>query len=143
MSPLPLNSAVENTARSLFFQSKMSRFPLSFYVGRWIVIRMTRWSDGWVSSGSQWYLSRKAAWMVVSSGEEIAPVAGSYLVGCSGSLRNVLFASMAMFTRCSPLVLGLSVLSQAVSWALTSAQFTSCTLVSGWSSDTEIPVLCK
>ena len=55
------------------------------------------------------------------SGEEKAPVAGSGLVGCSGSLRNVLFASMAVSTGYSPLVFGLAVWSQAVSWALTSA----------------------
>ena len=66
-------------------------------------------------------------------------MAGSCLVGCSGSLRNALFAS----TRYLPLTLGLAVWSQAVSWALTYAQITSFTLVSGWSSDNEIPVLSR
>ena len=70
-------------------------------------------------------------------------VAGSCLVGCSGSLRNVLFAFMAVSKRYYPLALGLAVWSQAVSWAFTSAQITSCTLVSGWNSDNEIPVLSK
>ena len=81
--------------------------------------------------------------MFITSGEEKAPVAVSCLVGCSGSLRKVLFVSMAVFTRYSSLVLGLAVWSLVVSWALTSAQITLCTLVSGWSSDIEISVLCK
>ena len=59
------------------------------------------------------------------------------------SLKNILFAYMAAFTRHSSLALGLAVWSQAVSWALTSAQFTSSNSVSGRCSDNEIPVLCK
>ena len=104
---------------------------------------MGRWSDDRISSGYQPYLSRKESWTIVTSGEEKAPVAGSCLVGYSGSLRNVMFASMIAFTRYSPLALVLDVWSHAVSWALTSAQITLCTLVSGWSSDNEIPVLCR
>ena len=45
-------------------------FPISFSVGRWIVLRMGRWSDDRVSNGSQSYLSRKAAWRIVASGEK-------------------------------------------------------------------------
>ena len=56
-----------------------------------------------------------------------APVAGSCLVGCSGSLGNVQFASKAACAISSPRVLGLAVWSQAVSCALTYAQITSCT----------------
>ena len=107
------------------------------------MIGIGRWSDERVSSGSQSYLSRKAAWTIVTSGEENEPVAGSCLVGCIWSLKNVLFGSMAVFIRYSPLSLGLSVWSQAVSWALTSAQITCGNFVSGWSSYNEIPLLCK
>ena len=55
-------------------------FPLSLSVGRLIVIRMGRWSDDRISSGSQSYLSRKTAWAIVTSGEEKAPVAGCGLL---------------------------------------------------------------
>ena len=47
--------------------------------------------------------------MIVTSGEEKASVAVSCLMGCSGSLRNVLFMSMAASTRYSSLALGLAV----------------------------------
>ena len=50
---------------------------------------------------------------------------------------------MAVFTRYSPLALGLAVWFQAASCMLMPAQITSCNFVSGWSSDNEIPVLCK
>ena len=83
--------------------------PLCFSVGQWIVATMVR-----VSSGCQSYLSSMAAWMIVASGEEKSPVAGSCLVGCSGSLRNVLFTSMEAFTRYLPLALGLAAWSHAV-----------------------------
>ena len=52
--------------------------------------------------------------MIRPSGEEKSPVAVSCLVGFSGLLRNVLFASMAASTRYSPLALGLAVWSQGV-----------------------------
>ena len=107
------------------------------------MIRIGRCSDDMVSSRFQTYLSRKAAWMIVTSGEVKASVAASFLVGCSGSIRNVLLTSMAASTRHSPIALWLAIWTQAVSWALSSAQITSCTLVSGWSSDNEIPVLCS
>ena len=103
-------------------------FPLSFSIGRWVVIRMGRWSDNRVSSDSQSYLSWNAALTIVASGEEKASVDGFCPEGCSESLRNVLLSSMAAFTRYSPLALGLAVWSQAVSWTLMSAQITSCWL---------------
>ena len=83
------------------------------------MIKMGRWSSDRMSSGFLLFMSRKAAWM---SGKEKAPFAGYCLMGCYGPLRNVLFGSMTASTRYSPLALGLSVWSNAVSWALTSAQ---------------------
>ena len=66
-----------------------------------------------------------------NASEEKASVSGTCLVSCSGSLRNILLASMIAFTRYSPLALGLVVRSQAVSLALTSVQITSSILGSG------------
>ena len=140
--PRPLNcslTAAAKAVRSPSFQSQTNRFfPLSFSVGRWIVIMIGRWSDYRVSSGSQSYLSRKAAWTIVTSGEEKAPVAGFCLVGCSGLLRNVLFSSMIYMIFASSIgissggVMDVDVISDHL-----------CPLVYGWSSDNEMPVLCS
>ena len=116
--------------------------PLSISVGMWVVIRIRRWSNDRVSSGFQSYLSLRAAWTIVTSGEEKAPIAGSCLMDWSGSLRNVLFTSIAAFTRYSSLAFGLAFWSRGVSWTLTSEQITSRTLTSDWSYDNEMPVLC-
>ena len=51
--------------------------PLSFSVRRWIVIIIGRWSGYQVDPWS--YLTRMAAWTMVSSGEVKVPVPGSCL----------------------------------------------------------------
>ena len=107
------------------------------------MIRMVRRSDGRLSRDSLQYLSQMAVLTIVTSGEEKAHVVQMRLVGCSGSLRNAMFASMAAFTRYSSVALKLAVWSLAVPWPLTSAQITSHALVPGLSSDNIIPVLCK
>ena len=66
LSSLPLNCSLTAVMKAVRFS------PFSFSVGRWIVIRMGRWSVDMVSSGSQSYLSRKAAWTMITS-EEKAP----------------------------------------------------------------------
>ena len=80
MSTLPLNSL--STAVVVGGQIPLLSNPDEPFIPlRWIVIMMGRWSDDRVSSGSQSYLSQKAAWMIVTSGEGKGSVAGSCLVG--------------------------------------------------------------
>ena len=76
---------------------------------------MGQWSGGRVSSGFQSYLSRKAAWTIIYSGEEKVPLAGPCLVSYSGSLRNVLLSCIIVFTIYSLLAFGLAFWSHLMS----------------------------
>ena len=78
----------------LFFQFHTSRFGPFRCCDRWRVVNIGLWSDERECSGvqSQWWWM--PLWIMVTSGEEKPPEAGSWRVASSASLRMPPSASM-------------------------------------------------